>query len=112
MYRIAVSLIMAIACPLAMGEPTRDLDINRASQAELETLRGVGPQLSVRILQSRAVRPFTDWEDLRRRVTGLGPVQSARLSKEGLTVAGAAFAASDSMLTPRRKPLAATAEWR
>lgn len=77
-----------------------DLDINRASQAELERLRGVGPQLSARILAAREGRPFSDWEDLRGRVTGLGPVQSARLSKEGLTVAGAAFAATDSMLTP------------
>jgi competence protein ComEA len=77
-----------------------DLDINRASQAELERLRGVGPQLSARILAAREGRPFSDWEDLRDRVTGLGPVQSARLSKEGLTVAGTAFAATDSMLTP------------
>jgi competence protein ComEA len=80
------------------------LDINQASQAELEQLRGVGPQLSARILAARQGRPFADWDDLRSRVTGFGPVQAARLSQEGLTVAGAAFAATDSMLTPRKKP--------
>jgi competence protein ComEA len=89
-----------------------NVDINRASQAELETLRGVGPQLSTRILTAREARPFSDWDDLRRRVTGLGPAQSARLSREGLTVAGAAFAATDSMLTPRKKSQTPTAQGR
>jgi len=97
---VPLSLVLAVTSLPALAR----LDINRATQAELETLRGVGPQLSARILQAREARPFTDWEDLRQRVTGLGPVQSARLSQEGLTVEGAAFAATDSMLTPRKKP--------
>lgn len=100
MKSIALSLLLAAACLPAFAQ----LEVNRASQAELETLRGVGPQLSARILQAREDRPFNDWEDLRRRVAGFGPAQSARLSREGLTVAGAAFAATDSMLTPRKKP--------
>ena len=80
------------------------LDINRATQAELERLRGVGPQLSARILAARASQSFSDWEDLRKRVPGLGSLQSVRLSQQGLTVAGASFAATDSMLTPLKKP--------
>ena len=108
MKSIPFSVLLATACLPAFAA----LDINRASQAELETLRGVGPQLSTRILAAREARPFSDWEDLRRRVTGLGPVQSARLSREGLTVAGAAFAATDSMLTPRKTPRASSAEGR
>ena len=82
-----------------------DLDINRASQAELERLRGVGPQLSARILDARASQSFSDWDDFLKRVPGLGPLQSVRLSQQGLTVAGASFAATDSMLTPLKKPV-------
>ena len=89
-----LSLLLAITSTAAIAQ----LDINQATQAELERLRGVGPQLSARILAAREERPFTDWEDLRRRVAGLGPVHAARLSKEGLSVAGAAFVATDSML--------------
>lgn len=103
MKSITLSLLLAAACLPALAQ----LDINRASQAELEALHGVGPQLSTRIIQAREARPFKDWEDLRRRVTGLGPAKSVRLSREGLTVAGTAFAATDSMLTPRKKPGAA-----
>ena len=108
MKSITLSVLLAVACFPAFAA----LDINRASQAELETLRGVGPQLSTRILTAREARPFSDWDDLRNRVTGLGPAQSARLSREGLTVAGAAFAATDSMLTPRKTPCASPAEGR
>ncbi len=108
MKSINLSVLLAAACFPAFAA----LDINRASQAELETLRGLGPQLSTRILTAREVRPFSDWDDLRRRVTGLGPAQSARLSREGLTVAGAAFAATDSMLTPRKAPRTSSTEGR
>jgi competence protein ComEA len=100
MKPIILSLLLMAASLPALAQ----LDINRASQAELERLAGVGPQLSARILHAREAQPFKDWEDLRRRVKGLGTAKSARLSMEGLTVAGAAFAATDSMLTPRRKP--------
>jgi competence protein ComEA len=103
MHRIAYMLTIALACPLALSQTVRNLDINLATQAELELLRGVGPQLSARILAARQEYYFTDWDDLRSRVAGLGPVQAARLSREGLTVAGSAFAATDSMLTPRKK---------
>ena len=105
---VALSVLLAAASMPALA----NVDINRASQAELETLRGVGPQLSTRILTAREARPFSDWDDLRRRVTGLGPAQSARLSREGLTVAGTAFAATDSMLTPRKKSQTPSAEGR
>jgi competence protein ComEA len=63
------------------------LEVNTASQAELEQLRGVGVALSERLLDERAKRPFADWKDLRARVPGLGRKQAARLSAAGLRVA-------------------------
>lgn len=62
------------------------LDVNTASQAELEQLRGVGVALSERLLDERAKRPFADWPDLLARVPGLGRKQAARLSTAGLRV--------------------------
>jgi len=85
------------------------IDINKASTDQLQALKGIGPQLSARIIEARQKAAFKNWNDLIERVNGLGPAKAARLSTEGLTVAGAAFAATDSMLTavaPARKSVA------
>ena len=74
------------------------VEINRASLAELETVKGIGPSLSTRILQARDHAVFANWDDLRQRVRGIGTAKAARLSSEGLTVSGAAYAATDSDL--------------
>lgn len=74
------------------------VEINRASLAELETVKGIGPSLSTRILQARQQSVFANWDDLRQRVRGIGTAKAARLSSEGLTVGGAAYAATDSDL--------------
>lgn len=102
MIRASLVLLLVSGFQLTLAQPL-NLEVNQASQAELERLRGVGPQLSTRILSARGSGPFTDWDDMRSRVPGLGPVQAARLSGEGLTVAGASFAATDSMVTPRKR---------
>lgn len=47
------------------------ININRASQAELQQLPGIGPKLSERILQTREKQRFARVEDL-RRVPGIG----------------------------------------
>jgi competence protein ComEA len=67
-------------------------DINRASQAELESVKGIGPTMSERIIEARKAGAFKDWQDLRARVKGMGERKSAKLSQEGLTVGGTAFA--------------------
>jgi len=66
-------------------------DVNQASQAELESLPGIGPGLSGRILGERQQGPFKDWADLLRRVKGLGGASAARLSAAGLTVQGLGY---------------------
>jgi competence protein ComEA len=52
--------------------PTSPIDVNRATQAELRQLPGIGPVLSQRILDTREARPFAKVDDL-RRVPGIGP---------------------------------------
>jgi competence protein ComEA len=99
--------LIAIALSAASLGALAAIDINKASTDQLQSLKGIGPQLSARIVEARQKAGFKNWDDLIDRVNGLGPAKAARLSAEGLTVAGAAFAATDSMVTavaPARKP--------
>ena len=64
------------------------LELNTASQAELEQLKGIGTTLSERLIETRAERPFDDWADLLRRVPGLRAASARKLSAAGLTVQG------------------------
>ncbi len=68
------------------------VDVNRATEAELDGINGFGPALSGRILRARQAATFTDWNDLMRRVSGIGPKKAIQLSNQGLTVNGTAFA--------------------
>lgn len=67
------------------------VDVNKADQAQLETIKGVGTKMSTKILDARKSGAFKDWNDLIERVPGVGPGSAARLSNEGLTVNGAAY---------------------
>ena len=70
------------------------VDVNKADQAQLETVKGVGTSLSTRIVDERKKAPFKDWNDLIGRVPGVGPASAAKLSKEGLTVNGSSYVAA------------------
>ncbi len=64
------------------------LDINLATEAELDNLRGLGPAFTRRIMAARSRQPFSDWPDLMQRVSGMGPQVAQKLSEQGLTVQG------------------------
>jgi competence protein ComEA len=70
------------------------IDVNKASQAELESVKGLGPAMSTKILDARKTGPFSDWDDLQSRVKGVGSGNAAKLSSEGLTVNGTNFGAA------------------
>ena len=67
------------------------VDVNKATQAELETIKGVGPAISGKILDERKKSPFKDWADMVERVKGVGEGNAAKFSTEGLTVNGQGF---------------------
>ena len=70
------------------------VEINQASRAELESVKGIGPGLSGKITEARKAGNFKDWSDLVERVGGIGPGNAARFSQAGLTVSGATFSGS------------------
>lgn len=70
------------------------VDINKANQAELEAIKGIGPSMSAKILDARMTGAFEDWADLQSRVKGVRAGNSTRFSADGLTVNGAAFSAA------------------
>ena len=71
---------------LGLLAPAWALEVNQATEAELDGLRGLGPAFTRRILAERSLRPFADWSDLMRRVSGMGGVTAQKLSAQGLTV--------------------------
>ncbi|KQP43126.1 helix-hairpin-helix domain-containing protein [Pseudorhodoferax sp. Leaf274] len=76
---------------LVLVAPAWALEVNEASAAELDGLRGIGPGLSTPMLQERAKAPFRDWADLMARIKGVGPGNAARFSAQGLRVNGQAY---------------------
>jgi competence protein ComEA len=66
-------------------------EANQATEAELDSVKGLGPASTARILQAREQAPFKDWADFLHRVKGFKAATAARLSDGGLTVNGAAF---------------------
>ena len=91
--------IVAIMLSL-LGSWAWALDVNKASTAELQALKGVGAKTADMIVKARKSQSFTSWEDLQQRVKGVGPAKSASLSQQGLTVGGKAFGAATKMNKP------------
>lgn len=90
MIRRLITTVLA-ALTLAATQVAVAAEVNQASAAELEAVKGIGPALSGKITAARQQGPFKDWADLVDRVSGLGPGNAARFSQAGLTVAGAAY---------------------
>ncbi|MBP7666314.1 MAG: helix-hairpin-helix domain-containing protein [Burkholderiaceae bacterium] len=109
------SLITALFTTLALlaGQAASAADVNQASAAELEAVKGIGPALSGKILAARQQGSFKSWSDLVDRVAGMGPGNAARLSQNGLTVAGSGYtpvAAADKAADKAARPARAAAE--
>lgn len=85
-------MLCALLLSLAPAWALAAADVNRATQAELESVKGIGPAMSTRLLDERKKAPFKNWDDLIGRVKGLGPGNAARLSEAGLTVDGSSYA--------------------
>ena len=92
MFKKALVLLGLVACNFASAA----VEINKASEADLDGLKGVGPATTRQILTERKKGDFKNWADLMTRVKGIGPARADKLSEQGLTVGGAAYKTTSS----------------
>lgn len=60
------------------------VNINEADYEELQTVPGIGPVTAGSIVAERGQGgPFTNWEELQRRVSGVGPSTIANIQASG-----------------------------
>jgi competence protein ComEA len=82
-------LAAALACFAAAAFAS--VDINKANQAELEAVKGVGTASAGKMLAERKNGAFKDWSDVMQRVGGIKEAKANKLSAAGLTVNGEAY---------------------
>ncbi len=85
-------IIFAVAALFAtISFAFADVDVNKADQAALDGVKGIGPAKSKAILAERAKGGnFKDWADFESRIKGIGEKNALKLSDAGLTVNGQA----------------------
>ncbi|MEO5843723.1 MAG: helix-hairpin-helix domain-containing protein [Caldimonas sp.] len=83
---------MAALAALLAATAFAAVDANKATQAELEAVSGIGPVISTLIVNERKKGNFKDWNDFVTRVKGVGDRSAVKFSEGGLTVNGKAFA--------------------
>lgn len=83
--------VLAVMAMLVATTCFAAVDVNKATAAELDSIKGIGPGTSTKILDERKKGNFKDWPDLIKRVSGVGESNAAKYSAEGLTVNGEAF---------------------
>ena len=85
------------------------VDVNKATAAELDGIKGIGPSISGKIIEERKKGTFKDWNDLISRVSGIGQTSAARFSASGLTINGGAYSGSAAPAKTTKAPKAAEA---
>ncbi|MFT3666249.1 ComEA family DNA-binding protein [Piscinibacter sp.] len=87
MFKIIAAAVLALASAAAFAAT----EVNKANQAELEAIKGIGPSMATRILDARKTGTFNNWADLQGRVKGVGDGNARKYSADGLTVNGQAY---------------------
>lgn len=82
------------------------VDVNKATAAELDGIKGIGPAISGKILEERKKGSFKDWNDLIGRVSGISETSAARFSASGLTINGSAYSGAPAKKAPEARPAA------
>ena len=80
-FFVAMTVVVAFAA----------VDVNKATPAQLDSIKGIGPATSGRIIDERKKGNFKSWEDFIARVKGIGESNAAKFSAEGLTVGGVGY---------------------
>ena len=83
--------LLAFLAALSAFAAFAAVDVNKASEAELDGINGIGPATTRQIVAERQKGEFKSWEDFMSRVKGIRAKRAAKFSAEGLTVSGAAY---------------------
>lgn len=91
MFKKLLTVLFALITALSLSTAFAAVDANKATEAELDSIKGIGPVTSRLIMAERKKGEFKNWADFIGRVKGLGEKSAAKFSAEGLTVSGAAY---------------------
>ncbi len=83
--------LLAFFAAMTVAVAFAAVDVNKATPAELDGIKGIGPGISGKIVDERKKGEFKSWEDFIGRVKGIGEVNAAKFSAEGLTVSGSGY---------------------
>jgi len=89
MFKKLLAFIAAMYVAMAFAA----VEVNSATPAELDSIRGIGPVKSALIISERKKMPFKDWNDFVTRVKGVGTDSAAKFSADGMTVNGTSYKA-------------------
>jgi competence protein ComEA len=83
--------VLAFFAAMSIVAAFAAVDVNKATEAELDGIRGIGPVTTRQIMTERKKGEFKNWDDFVMRVKGVGDKNAAKYSAEGLTVGGASY---------------------
>ena len=83
--------LLAFFAAMTVAVAFAAVDVNKATSAELDGIKGIGPSISGKIVDERKKGNFKSWEDFIERVKGIGEGNAAKFSAEGLTIGGAGY---------------------
>lgn len=90
MWKRILAVLLMFCAAAAMAA----VDANKATEAQLDSVKGIGPATTKLIMAERKKGDFKNWQDFIARVKGVGESRAAKLSDEGLTVNGASYKAA------------------
>jgi competence protein ComEA len=94
-------LLLVVLGWLLIAASVSALELNSASQAELDALKGIGPVKSKAIVDERTKNgPFKDADDFAKRVKGVGDKTVVNLEAQGLTINGSSAPPAGSTAKP------------
>ncbi len=105
-------LMLAVATLLAtMSFAFAQVDVNKADAAALDSVKGIGPSMSKKIIDERTKGgDFKDWADFEKRVKGVGEKNAKKLSQNGLQVNGKSMEGAEMATKPAEAKPAKTSK--
>ena len=83
--------LLAFFAAMTVAVAFAAVEVNQATPAQLDSIKGIGPGISGKIVDERKKGNFKSWEDFIGRVKGIGERNAVKFSAAGLTVSGAGY---------------------